>query len=349
MLRWQDRLRVLLLGLDRNKNDMQFGAGPAHANQTGGAVNLDQLAVSLDAFERVDKSEFQRRARVLQSMWRQERGIPCGEHHGPKGSRPLGSRLDKPEAESLANYLTEVIRDVVNKEVRDEKASAGKLFGKPRIFNDLLSSQPLCFNLFGELTCDLSLASAVVNSMTDGRFTAVTKIDFEWSPGRRDPRYLNDRSAFDVFLRCCTAAGGKGFIGIEVKYHENLAGLAGGHKSEYDNVADKMGCFREDREPLKKSPMQQIWRDHLLAGITRIVDGYDDGLFVTLYPKDNLDVANALSDYRAHLLNEGSFAAWTLEDFIGHLQKRSDAAWIELFGDRYLAFEKLDRSLGAAD
>jgi hypothetical protein len=106
-----------------------------------------------------------------------------------------------------------------------------------------------------------------------------------------------------------------------------------------------MECFNKDFETLKKSPMQQIWRDHLLAGITRVVDGYDDGLFVTLYPKDNLDVANALSDYRAQLSNEGSFTTWTLEDFIGHLRKRSDAEWIKMFVDRYLAFEKVDHRL----
>jgi hypothetical protein len=308
-------------------------------------MNLDQLAASLDVFERVDTSEFQRRARVLQSMWRQERGYACGKHYGPRGARPLGSRLDTPEAEALANYLTKAIRDVVNKEVCDEKASEGKLYGKPRIFNDLLSSQPLCFNLFGELRCDLPLASAVVNSMTDGRFTAVTKIDFEWSPGRRELRYLNDRSAFDVFLRCRTAAGGKGFIGIEVKYHENLKGPPGEHKGRYEEVADMMGCFKNFIGPLKKSPLQQIWRDHLLAGITRIADGYDDGLFVTLYPEDNLDVANALGDYRAQLLNEGSFAAWTLEKFVGHLRKGSDVEWVGLFVDRYLAFDKIDRQV----
>lgn len=313
-------------------------------------MNLEQLAVSLDAFERVDKSVFQRRARVLQSMWRQERGIPCGEHHGSKGPRPLGSRLPMPWAQdTLANFHTEAIRYLVRVEVCGSDDNSGKLYGKPRIFNDLLSSQPLCFNLFGELTSDLPLASAVVNSMTDGRFTAVTKIDFEWSPGRRESRYLNDRSAFDVFLRCRTAAGGKGFIGIEVKYHENLKGPPGEHKKRYEEVANVMECFKPDIAPLKKSPMQQIWRDHLLAGITRIVDGYDDGLFVTLYPRDNLDVANALSDYRAQLSNEGSFTTWTLEEFIGHLRKRSDAEWIGLFIDRYLAFDKIERRTASVD
>ena len=309
-------------------------------------MNLEQLAERLCVLERTDLSLFQRRARVLQSLWRQERGFGCGEHHGPKGARPLGSRLPMPWAqETLANFLTDPIREVVRAEVVDEKASEGKLYGKPRIFNDLLSSQPLCFNLFGELSRDLPLASAVVSGMTGGRFSAVEKIEFEWSPGRRDPRYLNDRSAFDVFLRCRTCNGGSGFVGIEVKYHENLKGPPGEHKARYEEVAREMGCFREDVEALKKEPLQQIWRDHLLAGITRIADGYEDGLFVTLYPRDNLDVAGALSDYRAELLNERSIAVWTLEDFVGKLNACSGELWIDAFANRYLAFEKVDRLL----
>ena len=309
-------------------------------------MNLEQLAERLCVLERTDLSIFQRRARVLQSLWRQERGFGCGEHHGSKGARPLGSRLPMPWAyETLANFLTEPIREVVRAEVMDEKASEGKLYGKPRIFNDLLSSQPLCFNLFGELSRDLPLASAVVSGMTGGRFTEVTGIEFEWSPGRREPRYLNDRSAFDVFLRCRTRNGGKGFVGVEVKYHENLKGPPGEHKGRYEEVASAMGCFREDIEALKKAPLQQIWRDHLLAGVTRIADGYEDGLFVTLYPKDNLDVAGALSGYRAQLTSEDTFASWTLESFVDKLRGLSDASWIGLFFDRYLAFEKVGRRL----
>jgi len=233
---------------------------------------------------------------------------------------------------------------VVEDEVCNIKASEGKLFGKPRIFNDLLSSQPLCFNLFGELTKDLALASKVIKTMTAGRFTEVTKIDFEYSPGRRDPRYLNDRSAFDVFLLCRNAAGGKCFIGIEVKYHENLQGPSGEHKQRYDDVAKQMECFGKDHEPLKKTPLQQIWCDHLLAGITRIVDNYDDGIFVTLYPKDNTHVSTALSDYRTRLTNEDTFESWSLEDFVAALRSHSDAPWIAAFTDRYLAFEKIDSS-----
>ena len=50
--------------------------------------------------------------------------------------------------ETLANFMTEHVHRVVRQEVLDPRRSKGKLFAKPRIFNDLLSSQPLCFNLF---------------------------------------------------------------------------------------------------------------------------------------------------------------------------------------------------------
>ncbi|QDG52136.1 hypothetical protein FIV42_15710 [Persicimonas caeni] len=40
---------------------------------------------------------------------------------------------------------------------------------QPRIFNNLLSSQPLCFNLFGELQQNLELATEVFRTLAEGR------------------------------------------------------------------------------------------------------------------------------------------------------------------------------------
>jgi len=82
---------------------------------------------------------FQRKARLLQALWREERRLPIGEHRG----RALGSRLAMPAAQhELLNYITDPIREVVRREVLDPKTSKGKLYGQPRLFNDLLSSQP---------------------------------------------------------------------------------------------------------------------------------------------------------------------------------------------------------------
>lgn len=309
-------------------------------------MTLNNVAKKFDVETSADISQFQRRARLLQSIWRMNQGLLAGDHRGTT----LGSRLRMPDAEaSLSNFITDGIREVVRAEVLDPVASKGKLYSKPRIFNDLLSSQPLCFNLFGELTRDLKLTSAVVSDMTAGRFAAVESIHFEYSPGRRDPLYLNDRSAFDVFIRCRNVSGLSSFIGIEVKYHEHLRSTCGEHKVRYDEVADMMKCFQGARSTFKTIPLQQIWRDHLLAGIMKKVDGYDDGLFVVLYPKDNLHVANAICDYRRQLVCDESFAAWTIEKFVSVLRKHTEAPWVDIFSDRYIAFDKIDKLLVYGD
>ena len=64
---------------------------------------------------------------------------------------------------------------------------------------------------------------------------------FEHSPGRGDARYTGDRSAFDVFVEHSTPAGARGFIGIEVKYHEGLNDAGSSDKVRYDAMADAMG------------------------------------------------------------------------------------------------------------
>lgn len=73
---------------------------------------LEAIAKKYNACEIMDNSEFRRKARVLQSMWRSEREYPMGEHHSHKyGPRALGSRLEMPRArDELLNYLTPAIR-----------------------------------------------------------------------------------------------------------------------------------------------------------------------------------------------------------------------------------------------
>ncbi len=309
---------------------------------------LNELAKEYQVLEKVDKSEFQRKARLLQSIWREEQGYPVGVHKHKGESRHLGSRLSMPWAdETLANYLTDTIREVARAEVLDKKKSKGKLYGKPRIFNDLLSSQPLCFNLFGELQQDLPLATKIFNDLTPTEIREITAIEFEYSPGRGDERYTGDRSAFDVYVIFSTLSGGKGFLGIEVKYHENLKGKAASHRSRYDEIAQIMGCFRpETLNDLKQQPLQQIWRDHLLAGIHKHIDSFEEGAFVFLYPIDNPHCNEAIQAYQEKLSNQDSFLAWTLEDLVESIQRNSEQPWIELFVDRYLDFYKINAKQG---
>ena len=168
--------------------------------------------------ERSDGSEFRRKARLLASLWREEQGLAPGMHHprGKAGSsqpRVLGSRLDPHQARAGRNFLTPAILRQVRKRLAEPQAY--QLIQEERLWGDLLSSQPMCFNLFGELAADLELATRAAQVWWPGRVAQVTEVRFEWSPGRRERRYLGNRTAFDAVLLHTTPTGGRGFIGIE--------------------------------------------------------------------------------------------------------------------------------------
>jgi len=262
-----------------------------------------------------------------------------GEHNGVA----LGSRLPKEFAQQeLANYLTPGIRRVVSDELAT--ASDSQLYSKPRIYNDLLSSQPLCFNLFGEMKLDLDLATKVMGYLRPGTISAVTHIGFEFSPERSSDRFTNDRSAFDVFVEYDSIKGGKGFLGIEVKYHENLQDPVATHRARYDEVASVMGCFSPaSLGRLQQAPLQQLWRDHLLAG-SMLNDsglGYTEGCFIVLYPAGNSHCRSAVYEYRKCLGENSTFDAWTLEEVIAVLNLCTEDKWVRDFHQRYLDFRYL--------
>lgn len=275
-------------------------------------------------------NDFQREARLRQALWREKRDLPIGLHRG----KPLGSRLAMPFAQdTLANYLTENIKRVVRAEVQKTE----KLYREPRIYDDLLSSQPLCFNLFGELHLDLDLASKVFQRIL-GQSVNATGIEFEHSPGRGDPRFTADGSAFDVFV-CYDVDGTKGFVGIE--YAENLDVDEARHRARYDEITREMNIFVPSSAPrLRVRPLEQFWRDHLLA-CSLLLDrasGFNHGAFVVLYPLGNDIVGSAVTQYRSCLLDSTTFTSWTLERVLDVLDDAGAGAWAKEVRERYVEF-----------
>ena len=91
-----------------------------------------------------------------------------------------------------------------------------------------------------------------MKKLTEGKVEKVTRIEFEWSPGRGAITYTGDRSAFDVYVEFLTPEHKKGFLGIEVKYHENLIGKASPDRERYDEIAKDMNCFDPGRGKTNK-------------------------------------------------------------------------------------------------
>ena len=286
---------------------------------------------------------WRQRLRLLQALWREEQGLPIGQHERGGYARPLGSRIAMPGAQQqLSNYLTDTIREIVRAELDDPHAKAlGKLYAAPRVYDDLLSSQPMCFNLFGELKADLDLAGDVARHLWPDRVESVTRIEFEHSPGRGDPTYTANRSAFDVYLEHTHPAGGKGFIGIEVKYHEDLKVGAAENRKRTDEVALQSGVFIAERfEELRRPPLQQVWFDHLLALSMVQAGGWTSGLFVFLHPVANERCYRVINSYQQTLLSADTFQRLTLEEFVAALRLSTTQQWVRDFNRRYLEYDR---------
>lgn len=290
-------------------------------------------------------TDFAAYARFLQSKWRETKGYPQLKDR-------LGNFLDTDFAwKYKVNFLTENIRHLVTREIENAKNS-GALISEPRIWNNLLSSQPLCFNLFGELSYDLNLATRYFQHLFPNKIDVVTEILFEYSPGRGEAKYLRDHSAFDFFVKY-TKNNQRGFIGIEVKYAESLREESKekserNFKPEYQNITDSCGIFKPESVPyLMKPPLSQIWRDHLLCLATK--QDFDEGFFVFLFPSQNDHCKAGIDDYRKFLVfddeMQNSFYARHLEEFLDALSAVSNADWIIELKQRYLGVSEYNFNL----
>ena len=73
-----------------------------------------------------------------------------GAHSPASGeSRKLGSRIEASYAKQGANFLSSAIAKLVFRE--SVYREIGAVIEQERLWTNMLSSQPLCFNLFGDL------------------------------------------------------------------------------------------------------------------------------------------------------------------------------------------------------
>ena len=100
-----------------------------------------------------------------------------------------------------------------------------------------------------------------------------------------------------------------------------------------------MGCFvPESLARLRQKPLEQFWRNHLLAG-SLVLDPrsvFKEGTFVLLYPSRNQVVHRGAELYRTCLSDEATFTAWTLESVLDVLAGVCAGPWVQAVKQRYL-------------
>ncbi|HSC89814.1 MAG TPA: hypothetical protein VLC09_21205, partial [Polyangiaceae bacterium] len=119
------------------------------------------------------------------------------------------------------------------------------------------------------------------------------------------------------------------------------------YRPRYSEVAAQMGCFQEGAEPaLRIPPVEQLWRDHLLAGAILIhsEQPHDEGYFVLVHPEINEACTQAVASYRACLSNDDTFKVWTLDAVVEALLEHADYDWAWTIRDRYVDFYRVDHA-----
>lgn len=289
---------------------------------------------------------WRRTARARQAQWREQHGWPMGGFTKKDGTfRPVVSRIDEQFARaSGANFLSAATLAAVRHRLANKELH--QTIDERRLYCDLLSSMPMCFNLFGSLWGDPGLASAAAH----GWFPDVcpedarVEVRFEWSPGRRDARWLGDRTAFDA-AACVHVGTERRLIGIETKYHEYPAPDPQRKKGaplppippRYLEVAEGMFGGADWQTVVWGTPLGQIWRDHLLALACR--QDFARVKYVLVTPAENAVWQRLAGEYLALLAPEvrPTFEYRSLESLLDTWSTHPDG---EVFRRRYLGADE---------
>ncbi len=290
---------------------------------------------------------FMAAARLLQALWREERNLPIGNCPDARGGmKEIGSRISEDCGLKGRNFLTQEIAGLAYREYVYQET--GALIDEDRLWMNLLSSQPLCFNLFGELKLDDEKANRFFRYLFPDYVASVEGIYFEHSPARGDPDYTGDYTAFDVLVECVTTEGKSGHIAIEVKYTESMAEAAARSRARYDELSRLVGLYRDaDAAALRASPIQQLWREHMLSRVMVCNGRYDTGRFVVIYPAQNDLCERAVARYRAHLASDdpavSGFGVLTLEACVEAYRMIGEPDMADALYSRYLDFGRVEQ------
>ncbi|MBQ8674338.1 MAG: hypothetical protein IJ511_09940 [Bacteroides sp.] len=301
--------------------------------------------------------------RKLQSIYRVDIGEEIRPYEDRNGQlHYYGNYIndgEKPNGECWKNFLTEYAFNYAIYRVAHKKKY--ETIEKDRLFNNLLSSQPMAFNLFCPLRQMLeesqeSATKVIKAALPKHPIHKVTAVDLEFIPENYKD-LSGDRSAMDAIIRFEDEAGRKGFVAIETKYSENLGTNVAYDKDEDGNkkpraqsikAVRELQCFEPDVEEriiAGKIGLTQIYRNFLLGEMY----GLKEGLLsysIILAPGRHPSTQGELDSLRDRLREEykNKVEKINLEDFVEKIIRVSPkeyATIFERFKDRYLNFDKL--------
>ncbi|WP_052670535.1 PGN_0703 family putative restriction endonuclease [Draconibacterium sediminis] len=262
-------------------------------------------------------NQLQKRLRLHQSWWRT---FVLGEESGPhpmRSGETVGSSISGGE-QSFSNFLDEYAIRAVKETLEQRNNKSKGMINEKRLFNNLLSSQPLCFNFFGRLKYNLNMATKVLQYFYPA-IKNVTAIHFEFAP---NAARNNDNSAHDVAIEFISGDGKNGLIGLESKYSEPFSPKVY-RNDKYKRLFDESAAFSADYDKVTGTKYNQLFRNQLILESALQNGAYDvvySGLFC--YEKDDNATTKGLAFQNMLKDGENRFKIITFTDFISTIQKQ---------------------------
>jgi len=296
-------------------------------------------------------SELTQRYRLLQSWYRVEvlKHRECGLHR--PGGRRVGSALVNGEATG-ANFLSLAATACAWEKLAEKEMLNGDLtVDRCRLFNNMLSSQPMCFNLFADLRLGVQHADPNARQVVAAMFgepatTTVECVEIEMLP-RPKGDYINDKTAFDAAVFFSDRHGRKGLISIETKYTDKLGSNPAANEKWQKELAGKLGLFNDQGQDWYASHhFDQIARNLLLTVAYGRRHKFSSFKNCVLAPADDKETRVLIDTMRQRLAPEyqHTIAFLTLQEVV---QCGSDAAGkffkrhLRRFQGRYLDLSQI--------
>ena len=228
------------------------------------------------------------------------------------------------------------------------------------MLTNLLRSEHIPYNIFFPMHHDLDGCKRLFcDLLSTNDILSIDNIKIEYHP---EPikDYLNDHTAFDVYVAYKNIANQLCGIGIEVKYTENSYPLKP-QSHEYSQVKDEngntclkgryalvtkeCGYYKENvtHDMLVSNKFRQIWRNHILGASMFLKGKIKKFTSVTLFPSQNVHFSQeAIPKYQEFLTEDhyNEFVPVTYETLFKMMDKYlfvpHKKEWIKYLNERYL-------------
>ena len=263
----------------------------------------------------------------------------------------MGSSLPNGEA-SGANFISPEAFTYAKQRVADKKSNTDLTIDKFRLFNNMLSSMPMCFNLFADFRAAVKAGDAAGAKVLAAIFASspihrVEDVVVEMIP-QPTHQYIDDKTAWDAAVIYTDKAGRRGLASIETKYTDKLGGNKAAKEGRKMDIAKRLGVFSpEGLRRYSENGFDQVARNLLLTLAYADKHALVCARNYVLAPRDDEEAPSVVAQMRERLAPpyKDSIEMLPLETVV----ERGLACADEFFADhmgrfrkRYLDFIRID-------